>query len=244
VDDIGTIIIVVFFILIGVLERVLKGAQKGKAPPGAAEPEPEDVDALEGMPANLQELIAEELGINLERRPKVRQLPEPAPPSTARVERGHPASRQAPRPAVPGPVPRVSYPKHQEDLPDSDRESAGDRALAAVQQRRERLPRRRRPELTRRREDFSRRPLREPDEEAVSLERPRRPEDHERFHGRYGVPKPVESHSDFHRRYVEEQPGRPTRRPRTLLPERADWSAAQKAIIWAEILGPPKGLDE
>jgi hypothetical protein len=35
------------------------------------------------------------------------------------------------------------------------------------------------------------------------------------------------------------------RRPRgPLLPDRPGWTAVQKAIIWAEIIGPPKGLSE
>ena len=64
--------------------------------------------------------------------------------------------------------------------------------------------------------------------EPVSLERPRSPEDHERFHDRYMGRAVVPA--------VRQRRGR--------LPERWDWSAAQKAIIWAEILGPPKGLED
>jgi hypothetical protein len=78
--------------------------------------------------------------------------------------------------------------------------------------------------------------------EPVTLERPRRPEDHHRFHERYDVPKPVASHSDFHDRYMTAKARPARRRAKAKLPDRPEWGAMQRAIIWAEILGPPKGL--
>ncbi len=268
--------LIIFFIVIGVVERVLKAAQKAKGEaPTQRKTQPRDEGALEGLPAGLQDLIAEELGINLERKPRIEGPAEAAPPSTARAgPAGHPAGGAPPSahpahrapppvhpaqaappapPAPPAPVGRepVVYPGSRREVPDRGRERAGERGAAITRARREVAAQRRRgPALTRR-------PLRELEPppsleeraimergEAVSLERPRRPEDHERFHDRYDVTKPVASHAEFHERYVDEraEPGR--RRRRGPLPDRADWSAAQKAIIWADILGPPKGLED
>ena len=75
-----------------------------------------------------------------------------------------------------------------------------------------------------------------------SLERPRRTEDHERFHEQYGVPQPVSSHTEFHERYMNAEEPERRRRVAVRLPDRPHWSAVQRAIVWAEVLGPPKGL--
>jgi hypothetical protein len=273
VDEFLTLII--FFIVIGVVERVLKAAQKAKGErPTQRQTQPRDEGAIEGLPASLQDLIAEELGINLERKPRIEGPPEPAPPATTRAApaahpgRGAPPSahpgRGAPPSAHPGrgappsehpsrgqppavhpaqsapPVPvsrerLVHYPGARREEPERGRERAGDRGAAITRARREVAAQRRRgPALVRR-------PLREPEQtpsleeramlergEAVSLEQPRRPEDHKRFHDLYMV----------------EEAGPGVRRRRGPLPDRSDWSAAQKAIIWAEILGPPKGLGD
>ncbi len=266
--------LIIFFIVIGVVERVLKAAQKAKGErPTQRQEKPPDEGAIGGLPAGLQKLIAEELGINLERKPRIEGPAEPAPPSSARAApaehpgRGlplgeHPSRRSPPAvrpgtPATPAPSAHpsrervVHHPGRPREEAGRGRESPGDRGAAITRARREAAAQRRRgPALTRR-------PLRELEQppsleerallergEAVSLERPRRPEDHERFHDRYGVPEPVASHAEFHKRYVDEraEPGR--RRRRGPLPDRWDWSAAQKAIIWAEILGPPKGLED
>ncbi|UCC82880.1 MAG: hypothetical protein JSW46_18255 [Gemmatimonadota bacterium] len=243
--------LIIFFIVIGVVERVLKAAQKAKGEqPTQRQEQVQDEGAIERLPAGLQELIAEELGINLERKPRIAGPGEPAPPSSARAapvehpgrrppSTEHPSRRPppAPHPAESAPVgrERVVYPSARREVPETGRERAGDRGAAITRARREVAAQRRRgPALVRR-------PLREVEQppsleerallergEAVSLEQPRRPEDHKRFHDLYMV----------------EEAGPGVRRRRGPLPDRWDWSAAQKAIIWAEILGPPKGLED
>jgi hypothetical protein len=210
--------LIIFFIVIGLVERVLKAAQKSKAePPAQREVQDEEESGLEELPSGLQDLIAEELGINLERRPRIEGPPEPAPPAPPRGERA--GYRPSPR---------------REAL-QRGRERAGDRAAALARARREAAAQRRRaPALTRE-------PLRQAEApmsleeramlergEPVSLERPRTPEDHERFH----------------ERYMEQAAAPDVRRRRGRLPERPNWNAVQKAIVWAEILGPPKGLED
>ncbi len=64
----------------------------------------------------------------------------------------------------------------------------------------------------------------------VSLERARSPEDHERFHELY-----LERATKRRRRGG-------TRGAR--LPNRDEWSPVHRAIVWSEIIGPPKGLIE
>lgn len=256
--------LIIFFIVIGVVERVLRAAQKAKSEGLTRRQEPaQDEGAIEGLPASLQDLIAEELGINLERKPRIEGPAEPAPPGTTRAApaahpgRGAPPSAHPARGAPPSehpsrgqppavhpaqsapPVPvsreRVVYPSARRPEPERGRERADDRGAAITRARTEVAAQRRRgPALVRR-------PLREPEQtpsleerailergEAVSLERPRRPEDHKRFHDLYMV----------------DEAGPGVRRRRGPLPDRSDWSAAQKAIIWAEILGPPKGLED
>ncbi|UCC49731.1 MAG: hypothetical protein JSV41_06120, partial [Gemmatimonadota bacterium] len=72
------ITLIILFILIGLVDKFLKAARKAKAPPPEVEPEAEEGAAIEGLPRSLQDLIAEELGVSLERRPKVKAPPEPA----------------------------------------------------------------------------------------------------------------------------------------------------------------------
>ncbi len=195
------ITLIIFFIVIGVIERMLKASQKSKAEaPPELEPTAEDAEPVERMPDRLQGFIAEELGLGLERKPQIRRPTEP------------------------------------EARPDT----AGERGAAVGRQRREAVARGRRAHLERRKAAPSLREQREAEralsleERAmlergapISLERPRRPEDHERFHARYMAPK-----------------RRPAvRRSRARLPDREAWSPVQKAIIWSEILRPPKGLE-
>jgi hypothetical protein len=242
VDEFLTLII--FFIVIGVVERVLRAARKAKGePPIQREAQPHDEGAIEGLPASLQDLIAEELGINLERKPRIEGPPEPLPPPTARAAPAEHPGRRLPPSAHPAPPPVplsrervVQHPSARREEPERGRERAGDRIAALARARREATARRRRGPAP------TRRPLHEPERppsleerailergEPVSIERPRRPEDHERFHDRY---------------MGEEAGPAVRRRRRGPLPDRWDWSAAQKAIIWAEILGPPKGLED
>ncbi|KPK61865.1 MAG: hypothetical protein AMS21_08735 [Gemmatimonas sp. SG8_38_2] len=186
-------------------------------------------------PTSLQELLAEELGLNLERRPKVRQQPQL--PGT--VEESAVA---APPPQPPDRV--VYYPTPQETR--QPRAGAAERGISAARVRRA-VPAQHRAEVARR---ASHRPERLTLEERValergtpkSLERPRRPEDHERFHEEYAVPLPVSSHSEFHARYMKAEEPEERRRAGVRLPDRSHWSAVQRAIVWAEVLGPPKGL--
>ena len=80
--------------------------------------------------------------------------------------------------------------------------------------------------------------------EAVSLEVPRALDAHQRFHARYDVPQPPDSHEEFHRRYVDPA-FLPRRRRGTMrLPNSPRWSPVQKAIVWADVLGPPRGLTD
>jgi hypothetical protein len=232
VDEFLTLII--FFIVIGLVERVLKAAQKAKAEaPAQREAQDDEEGGLEKLPAGLQDLVAEELGINLERKPRVEGPPEPAPP------------------APPGRERVVYQPGGRREEARTGRRHSADRGAAITQARREAAAQRRHgPALTRQ-------PLRQPEQqplsleeramlergEPVSLERPRRPEDHERFHDRYGIEEPVASHAEFHDRYMEKGAREVPRGRRGRLPERRYWNPVQKAVIWAEVLGPPKGLE-
>ncbi len=237
------ITIIIFFIVVGVLERVLKGAKKAKAEaPKQAEGEweVEGEETSEGIPASLQELIAEELGVNLERRPKVRKLPGQAPssrPALPSVE--DPARRRHPAAAAPPATTRtVVHPGPREILPSKVPEGARQRALTEVREQREAVGREREDDAERRRVESE--SYHDP---GRSLERPRRPEDHGRFHERYGVPEQVKSHTEFHERYMQKEVRSSARRTRLLLPDQPEWSAVKRAIVWAEILGTPKGLE-
>jgi len=98
------ILILIIMAVAGLLERVLKAAQRGggtqapEAEPGAGA----DLQAP-GLPDDLKDLIAEELGINLERRPRVEEKEDIAVAEDLRPEPtvAHPQRR--PRP-VPEPV--------------------------------------------------------------------------------------------------------------------------------------------
>ena len=234
--------IVWLFLLIAgatLFERFMRAAKK-KQQQLQQQSEHESEESVEEgerrAPTSIQELLAEELGLNLERRPRVRQQPQL--PGTE--EEGAVAT---PPPAPPGRV--VYYPGPQETQ-QPRRAGAAERGVAAARERRA-VRARHKAEVARR---ASRDPERQTLEERLvlkrgtpeSLERPRRPEDHERFHERYGVPQPVSSHSEFHQRYMNAE--EPERRSRAVvrLPDRPHWSAVQRAIVWAEVLGPPKGL--
>jgi hypothetical protein len=223
---------IILLIVISVLEKVLKaGKQKGKGAPPPPEVQGE-VDNGQLLPKNLGDLIAEELGFNLERRPTVQQLPE------------SPTASATTRPEV-----------------EAQWETFGvsERGAAADQTRVERARRRRRARPVRQRPPppAERSPWELEGEqpvsleeraigergEPISLERDRLPEDHDRFHDRYSVPQPVATHQEFHDRYVTRRPWAAKRRRAIRLPDRRYWSNVQRAIIWAEVLGPPKGLE-
>ncbi len=239
----------ILLIIASMLERFFK-AQKAKTQqqrPQEAEREAtgEEADDVGRQPASLQELIAEQLGLNLERLPKVEEEPEPPP---ARPVAGPPArpgtSQPVARPGPTGPPVRrpeappapelervVYYPTPRGPEPVWE---VSERA-ASVPEQRSAAPPRRRPL----REEKATVERRHPD----SLERPRRPEDHDRFHERYGLTEPVSSHAEFHDRYMKPKRRAAPRRASGPLPDHAEWSPAQKAIIWSEILGRPKGLE-
>lgn len=235
------IAILIFFLLIGLLEKVLKAAskkQQGAAPP----PEAEGTEEARGAPSSLQDLIAEQLGISLERRPRVRELPE------AKAEPAE-RTRVAPPPPKRRPVPEerpysegrreVAYPRPSPS--GSRRTTAGERGLAAARERRAALAKRE-DEPVRVISLEERAALRR--DEAASLEVPRRPEDHRRFHERYGIPESPRGRGKLGAPGVSEPMRLTGRRRRGRLPERAHWSAAARAIVWSEILGPPKGLTD
>jgi hypothetical protein len=244
---------VVLLLILSLLERVLRG-QKGKTrrPPAAEdgwEATGEERDTLEGRGISLRDLLAEELGLNLERTPTVRRPPETpsggadsAPAS--QVDRAAAAPPiQRPESAAPPDIERVDYyptPRR----PKRKLGPAGPAAAAAL-----RTAEARKLKSSIRRGGSAVRPRRTGDErlpvrraQAASLERPRRPEDHQLFHDRYGVPQPVSSHEEYHERYVDSPPRKQTRRGRVALPDDPQWSAVQRAIVWSEVLGPPKGL--
>jgi hypothetical protein len=208
VDEFVIILVVMF---LGVILDLIKKAQRKKQPPpSAAEQEEMEAGDEPVLARNIQDLIAEELGLNLERRPSVQRPPEPEP-ERKRLEEASSEWTRTRQPAA------QSEPQRQPVR-------AADRTAETLARRRGKR--------------------REP-AEALSLERPRRPEDHDRFHERYNVPQPVTSHSEFHERYMAQEAAVTARRPQgPLLPDRPGWTATQKAIIWAEIIGPPKCLAE
>lgn len=202
--------LLLLFVVVGLLNRFVKAA-KGQQGRTQVPDDAEDKEPIGGASGDLRDLIMEELGLGLERRPKVMELPQPAEPSGA-----------------------VVYPKEREPVAEAARaRSEGAEVIT-----------RRGPDVPQRRSAREpRRPSRRPERRAaVSLERPRRPEDHELFHERYAVPAPVETHTQFHERYMDPETVRRRARSAVRLPEQPHWSAAQKAIVWAELLGPPKGL--
>jgi hypothetical protein len=211
------ITLLILFILIGLVDRFLKAARKAKPPaPPEAEPEADEGTTVEGLPRALQDLIAEELGLNMERRPKVEpgaRPPAPADAARARI----PSSPRRPRELRPR---TVDHPGRREV--ERERRRALEQARAARERsaalaRREWVP----PEEVISLDELAMRERGAP----VSLEAPRRPEERPRLRDRWARP---------------ERRGPPRRR--VPLPEPPGWSAAQKAIVWAELLGPPKGL--
>lgn len=221
------ITLLILFILIGLVDKFLKAARKAKPPaPPEAEREADEEAAIEGLPRALQDLIAEELGLNMERRPKVEPpARRAAPADAARAPIAAPPRRPQ---EVPVERPRESRPRTV-DHPgrrEADREGRRrelERARAARERKaalvgRESVP----PEEAISLEELGMRERGAP----VSLEAHRRPEERERLRDRYVGP--------------ERRPGPPRRH--VPLPEPPGWSAAQKAIVWAELLGPPKGL--
>lgn len=227
-DDFIWFVIIIFGA--SIFQRMMKSARKKQqqqhptleheAGEYEGEGEGEGESRLERAPMSFQEMLAEQLGLNLERRPQV--LPPPEPPE----------------PETPTATPTA--------------QSSAERAGEYAQRRREAVSRRaderrRAGQLPSRRTDLPERVSLE--ERAIrergapkTLERPRRPEDHERFHERYDVPKPVSSHAEFHKRYVDEPETVTGKRKGFRLPDRPEWSAVKRAIVWAEVLGPPKGL--
>jgi hypothetical protein len=76
--------------------------------------------------------------------------------------------------------------------------------------------------------------------EAVSLEVERRPEDHEVFRKRYVAPPAPRA--SLHEVQAQVETTRAPRRSDLALPQRKGWRDAQRAIVWSEILGPPRAL--
>jgi len=253
---------IVLLIILSVLEKVLKG-QKGKTrrpPPGSEDWEAtdEERDALEKRSISLRELLAEELGLNSERRPTATRLPgtSSAGGPGGDVEIASLSDRAVAAPPTGGRVPDASRQRERivyypTPRPPEETGSKGGTvpagpgaasALRAAEARRLALSARRRGGTLRaRRRGEDRLPLRRG--EPVSLEQPRQPEDHRLFHERYSVPQPVSTHEEFHTRYVDSTSRPQARRAGHALPDDPGWSAVQRAIIWSEILGPPRGLD-
>ncbi len=228
------IVIIIFFLVLSLLERVLKSGKKGKRLPPSEQGDEEAAEAAPGTPQSLEELIAEQLGINLERRPRV-QAPEPAAPGASLETSPTP-------PASPAPADRLVVHPREGRRPGRGMSSA-ERGATAARRRRGQVARRGRPREPEPELSLEERGMLERGE-AVSLETPRRPEDHERYQERYGVPQPVATHEEFHDRYVG--PAGAVRRARRgpRFPDRPNWSPTQRAIVWAEVLGRPRGLSE
>lgn len=249
--------IFVLLIILSLLERVLKG-QKGRTrrpPPadGDWEATDEERNVLGEQGVSLRELLAEELGLNLERRPTVRRLPETVagpgpdaelPDSFSDRAAGESPMRGGEPPAPPG-IERVVYYPTPRGAPQPPEKTAGPGAAAAIRaaeaRKRATRMRRRGSALRLQRPEDDRLPVRRG--EAASLERPRQMGDHQLFHERYAVPQPVSSHEEFHTRYVDAESRPAARRASVVLPDDPRWSAVQRAIVWSEILGPPRGLD-
>jgi hypothetical protein len=200
-----------FFLLIigaSLFQRFVRAARQKQAPPPSEQGEWEEAEEerAEAGVTSFQDLIAKQLGINLESRPTVQKLPgtEDAAefPSTAAAARSQPAADREPGAVV-------------------ARRRAAEVQLAPSAEKRGIRQRR----------------------EALSLERPRRPEDHVDFHERYAVPEPVTTHEEFHERYMNAEPWKAARGRGVRLPDRAGWSAIQRAMVWVEVLGKPKGLE-
>ncbi len=173
--------IIILFLLLPLIQRVLKGRAKGQLPPSEYEeelqpaayvPESEPGPSLE---TDLEQLIAEELGLKPRRSPRQRQAAAEAA-DTFREER-----------LVPSPPP-PTFPQRQRFPAEVDRVRS-----------------------------------------VVYPDRPPEPET---------IPEPI-------LQPVRAQ-AKPERRRRRVfrLPDSAGWSPIKKAIVWSEILGPPKALSE
>jgi hypothetical protein len=232
------IFIVIIMVVLTLLERLMKAGRAGK-PPGAPPDGPdreEQGERHERIPRDLQELIAEQLGIKVE-RPPAEEKPvgitterhelesSPAAPQARRrvgprseapnhrAERHMPqatVSRQAPSTTTPiGRTRTVVYPSTPAARPRPIPRPVEVTPAGAVISLEEQAAMER--------------------GEPVSLERPRTPEQHERFHDLY---------------VDRGDPISTGRRPRPILPDRAGWTAVHRAVVWSEILGPPRGLVE
>lgn len=181
--------IIILFLLLPLIQRVLKGRAKGQLPPSEYEeelqpaayvPESEPGPSLE---TDLEQLIAEELGLKTRRSPSQRQ----AAAEAADIFR---EERLAPPPPPP------TFPQRQ----------------------RQRLP----AEVDRvRGVAYPGRPPEPPEPpEPETIAEP--------------IFQPIRAQAKPERR----------RRGVSLLPDSAGWSPIKKAIVWSEILGPPKALSE
>ncbi len=184
------------------------------------EGEGEGEGRLERAPMSFQEMLAEQLGLKLERGPQV--LPPPEPPEAEAPTATATAQSSAERAA--------EYAQRRREA--ASRRADERRRASPLPSRRTDLPER---------VSLEERAIRERGA-PETLERPRRPEDHERFHERYDVPKPLSSDTELRKRYVDEPETVRRKRKGPTLPDRLEWSAVKRAIVWAEVLGPPKGL--
>ncbi len=230
-----------FFLLIigaSLFQRFVRAARQKQAPPPSEQGEWEEAEEerTERAVTSFQDLIAEQLGVNLERRPTVQRLPdtvqrlpdtEDAPEfsSTAHSARSQPAARER----------RDAVALKRRAASTREREVAAEREPGAVVARRRAAHVQRAPVA----EEHGIRQRREP----ISPERPRRPEDHVDFHERYAVPERVTARGGLRERYVKARPRKAARGRGVQLPDRAGWSVVQRAMVWVEVLGKPKGLE-
>lgn len=233
------IIIVIIMVVLGLLEKLVKAGRAGQtpeAPPEGPDWESQGEGRAERLPRDLQELLAEELGIKLE-RPRIEAEPAgvttdrrelersaaPQPPMRAE-SRIEPPAHAAPGRHMPGATPSrrtpstttparrtraVAYPSTTPTRPRPTPEPVDVTPAGPVISLEERAAMER--------------------GEAVSLETPRTAEQHQRFHDLY---------------FEGGEQTRARRRARPILPDRAGWTAVHRAVVWSEILSPPRGLVE
>jgi hypothetical protein len=228
-----------FLLIIGasLFQRFVKAARQKQAPPPSEQGEWEEAEEerTERAVTSFQDLIAEQLGVNLERRPTVQRLPDtvqrfpdtedvPEFSSTAHAARSQPVARER----------RDAAALERRAASAREREAAAEREPGAVVARRRAAHVQRAPTA----EEHGIRQRREP----ISLERPRRPEDHVDFERR-AVPEPVTARGGLRAKYMKAEPRKAARGRGVRLPDRAGWSAVQMAMVWVEVLGKPKGLE-
>lgn len=219
--------LVILFVILGLLNRLLSGATRGSKPPSRPVPgEAAGEGAPRGEYTAIEEWLARQMGIELERPgrklegqrgSKVGQAAEPARAEGMQrpVRRPPPQERRGRRGAI---ASKLEQPE------------PGVVSLEELAARERGQP-----------VSLERRGLEERGA-AISMETSRLPADHDRFHERYGIPEPPATHEEFERRYVERGGRAGVATEAAHLPALPNRTQLQRAVIWSEILGPPRAL--